>query len=104
MTCPLCRQEADVPDGDAAKFPTNFLLKELIEEEAKKEQLTAAGSAFTCTCCEARSTVAAKCDDCNQYLCTDGMGAHKRFAALRNHKILTLEAPTQVNKKQKKLY
>ncbi|XP_072043016.1 uncharacterized protein [Amphiura filiformis] len=91
IACPLCRQQAVVPDQDATKFPTNFLLRELIEEESKREQLLQKDSGFTCTCCDNKSAVQGKCDNCNQYLCADGVYAHKRLSILRDHKVLVFD-------------
>ncbi|XP_072043017.1 uncharacterized protein [Amphiura filiformis] len=92
IACPLCRQQAVVPGRDATKFPTNFLLRELIEEESKREQLFQKDSGFTCTCCDNKSQVEGKCETCNQYLCEDGVNAHKRDDALRDHKVIVFDA------------
>ena len=91
VSCPLCRQEAIVPDEDAAKFPTNFHLTELIENEALREKLTGGLTTFTCTCCGNKLRVVGKCDTCNQYLCKDGREAHEVVAAWRNHTFTIFE-------------
>ena len=86
-----------MPDGDATKFPTNFLVAELIEHEALREKFAAGGISFTCTCCGNKSSVVAKCDTCNQYLCEDGRDAHKAVAAWRKHTVTTFEISAEVN-------
>ena len=94
VTCPQCREEATVPDGDATKFKSNFHLQELVEEEALREQLTGTtNNKFTCTCCDgdAQTKAMGKCQDCNHYLCSSGIDAHQRFPALRKHVILVFE-------------
>ena len=91
VSCPLCRQEATVPDGDAAKFPTNFHLTELIENEALREKFAEEGTTFTCTCCGNKLRVVGKCDTCNQYLCKNGREAHEVVAAWRDHTVTIFE-------------
>ncbi|XP_072027470.1 uncharacterized protein [Amphiura filiformis] len=94
ISCPLCRQESNVPEGDVNKLKSNFHLQELIEEEALQEQLTANESnKFTCTCCEGdeQTKAVGKCEECNHYLCSMSMEAHRKFPALRKHNILPFE-------------
>ena len=93
-SCPQCRQKTIVPDGDAAKFPTDFHLKELVEEDAIREKATAGGD-FTCTCCDNQSPVVAKCVKCRNYLCGNGLAKHRQSANLRTHKVVIFEVNTE---------
>ena len=93
-TCPQCRQKTRVPDGDPAKFPTDFHLKELVEEDAIREKATAGGD-FTCTCCDNQSPVVAKCAKCRYYLCDNGLAKHRQSANLQTHKIVIFEVNTE---------
>ena len=91
--CPLCKQKTSVPKGGATEFPTDFHLRELVEEDAMRHQLTGTEIEFSCTCCDVgkQSKVVAKCQDCKHYICSSGMSAHKRFSGLHEHSLLMLD-------------
>ncbi|XP_072016146.1 uncharacterized protein [Amphiura filiformis] len=97
LSCPLCRKPFPVPDGDATQFPTNFHLKELVEEEATQQQVAGGGAEFSCTCCDMgkQSRVMAKCQDCKLYICGTGLEAHQKFPGLKEHDILIFEMNTE---------
>ncbi|XP_072016277.1 uncharacterized protein [Amphiura filiformis] len=93
ISCPLCKKESSVPTDDVRQFPTDFHLKELVEEEASKQQLSGGEVEFSCTCCEMgkQSRVVAKCQDCKHYICDSGVSAHKSDEKLRQHKLLLFD-------------
>ena len=97
ISCPLCRKSFPVPDGDATQFPTNFHLKELVEEEATQHAASTGGVEFSCTCCDVgkQTKVMAKCQDCKLYICSTGLEAHERFPMLKGHNVLMLEVAVE---------
>ncbi|XP_072015716.1 uncharacterized protein [Amphiura filiformis] len=101
ISCPLCRKESSVPKGGVRQFPTDFHLKELVEEEASKQQLTGGEVEFSCTCCEMgkQSRAVAKCQDCKHYICDTGLSAHKSDEKLRQHKLLLFDVAKGENTK-----
>ena len=101
ITCPLCRKQSSVPKGDVTQFPTDFHLKELVEEAAAKQQVSGNEVEFSCTCCEMgkQSRVVAKCQECKHYICSSGLSAHKSDEKLRQHKLLLFEVNGEVSVK-----
>ena len=99
VSCPICRNKTTIPKDDVTQFPTDFHLRELVEEEAMRHQLTGTEIEFSCTCCDVgkQSKVVAKCQDCKHYICSSGLSAHKRSSSLSDHAILIFDGSAEVS-------
>ncbi|XP_072042959.1 E3 ubiquitin-protein ligase TRIM45-like [Amphiura filiformis] len=91
LACPLCKERIEVPNGDASKFKSNFHLKELVEEVVLTDKVTKHSTEIVCNSCDEELVAVSKCLDCDQYLCSPCLKAHKRFPALREHAIATFD-------------
>ncbi|XP_072042961.1 E3 ubiquitin-protein ligase TRIM56-like [Amphiura filiformis] len=91
LACPLCKERIEVPNGDASTFKSNFHLKELVEEVVLTDEVTKHSTEIVCNCCDEELVAVSKCLDCDQYLCSPCLKAHRRFSALREHAIATFD-------------
>ncbi|XP_072042962.1 uncharacterized protein [Amphiura filiformis] len=91
LACPLCKERIEVPNGDASTFKSNFHLKELVEEVVLTDEVTKHSTEIICNCCDEELVAVSKCLDCDQYLCSPCLKAHRRFSALREHAIATFD-------------
>ncbi|XP_041453637.1 E3 ubiquitin-protein ligase TRIM56-like [Lytechinus variegatus] len=88
LTCPVCRQDANVPGNDVCNFPTNLIVKSLIEDfkrrsDAKAERIKESGATTiqTCTVCDGDNQDIATyyCQNCSEFLCEDCLQHHNRY-------------------------
>ncbi|XP_038058536.1 tripartite motif-containing protein 45-like [Patiria miniata] len=95
ITCPLCQRQTILPEGGVAKLNKNYTLMSLVDEVSKQEQIlkgaeTEGPAVVVCQACDEENEATVQCTDCEQFLCQYCLKAHQRWAALRNHKIITL--------------
>nr|XP_054775016.1 tripartite motif-containing protein 3-like [Lytechinus pictus] len=88
LTCPVCRQDANVPGNDVSNFPTNLIVKSLVEDfkrrsDAKAERIKGDGGTTiqTCTVCDGDEQDIATyyCQNCSEFLCEDCLQHHNRY-------------------------
>lgn len=81
--CPVCKE----PFNDDSVIENVFIRKkaEVPEPDAQKEQM--------CTGCESNAA-ASYCRQCDDWLCTDCVTAHKRVRMTKDHQISSMEEAT----------
>ncbi|XP_041457329.1 E3 ubiquitin-protein ligase TRIM33-like [Lytechinus variegatus] len=88
LTCPVCRQDANVPGNDVSNFPTNLIVKSLVEDfkrrsDAKAERIKGDGEIAiqTCTVCDGDDQDIATyyCQNCSEFICEDCLQHHNRY-------------------------
>ncbi|XP_041453640.1 E3 ubiquitin-protein ligase TRIM33-like [Lytechinus variegatus] len=88
LTCPVCHQDANVPGNDVSNFPTNLIVKSLVEDfkrrsDAKAERIKGSGATAiqTCTVCDGDDQDIATyyCQNCSEFLCEDCLQHHNRY-------------------------
>nr|XP_054774987.1 E3 ubiquitin-protein ligase TRIM56-like [Lytechinus pictus] len=88
LTCPVCRQDANVIGNDVCNFPTNLIVKSLVEDfkrrsDAKAERIKGSGTTAiqTCTVCDGDDQDIATyyCQNCSEFLCEDCLQYHNRY-------------------------
>ncbi|XP_041457331.1 E3 ubiquitin-protein ligase TRIM56-like [Lytechinus variegatus] len=82
LTCPVCRQVARVPGNDVSNFPTNLIVKSLVEDfkrraDAKAERIK--GALQACTVCDDEDAAEYYCQNCSEFLCEDCMQHHNKY-------------------------
>ena len=87
LSCPVCRNEYQLPDGGVNGLPDNFFVNSIIDFIGRKRQVSA--TALTCHGCENEASY--YCQNCEEELCFDCAGAHRRLRLTKNHKLTSLE-------------
>nr|XP_054774998.1 E3 ubiquitin-protein ligase TRIM56-like [Lytechinus pictus] len=104
IRCPVCRQGVTVPRNDVSNFPTNQIVKSLVEDfkrrsDAKAERIKGSGAIAiqTCTVCHGDDQDLATyyCQNCTEFLCEDCLQHHDRYKRNAYHdtvKVRDIEA------------
>nr|XP_054775027.1 E3 ubiquitin-protein ligase TRIM23-like [Lytechinus pictus] len=88
IRCPVCRQDANVLGNDVCNFPTNLIVKSLVEDfkrrsDAKAERIKGSGATAiqACTVCDGDDQDIATyyCQNCSEFLCEDCLQHHNRY-------------------------
>ncbi|XP_063959753.1 E3 ubiquitin-protein ligase TRIM33-like [Lytechinus pictus] len=83
LTCPLCRIETNVVDGNVANIKTNVPVKSLVDDVRNSKQL--------CEMCDEQSRAAHFCCDCGKNMCNACLQAHNNWKPHLNHKVVSVE-------------
>uniref|UniRef100_A0A1X7UGR5 Uncharacterized protein n=2 Tax=Amphimedon queenslandica TaxID=400682 RepID=A0A1X7UGR5_AMPQE len=92
LSCPTCRHCTELPEEGVGAFPVAFHvnnLKEiysLMKKVANPQQVTC----DNCTTADATGY----CKDCSQFLCTECISTHKKWALFANHQLTSLDEVT----------
>ena len=96
FTCPECRRDTVLPQGNVDNLPTAFFVNRLKEVHSKLKQ---AGSQTDAKCDMCSSAVVkAFCQHCAQYICDKCINAHQRMKIFYGHKIISLQEVAHVGK------
>ena len=94
VSCPVCLQKTDVPNGGVRKLPDNYLLTNLIDifERRKSD----AAKAPTCEICTSSTKFSkhfaiSKCLDCNKVLCRSCCDTHTATKVTQSHHLVDIE-------------
>eukprot|EP00057_Strongylocentrotus_purpuratus_P005056 XP_003730096.1 PREDICTED: tripartite motif-containing protein 2 [Strongylocentrotus purpuratus] len=87
LSCPVCRNEYELPQAGVHSLPDNFFVNSIIDFIGRKRQASA--TALTCHGCE--NEASHYCTNCEEELCFDCAGAHRRLRLTKNHKLTTLD-------------
>ncbi len=92
IKCPMCQESIIVPRNGAQAFPSNFQLRQIVEEAAMHDSLLKDAKVM-CDCHEGgeESEAVARCFECNEYLCVSGVDSHGRYKQLKSHPVASLE-------------
>ena len=89
LTCPLCQEDITLPKDGVDGLRDNFFINQLKERKAIRKM---GAVKMTCICCgTTEQVVAARCIDCNGFLCQHCVASHTRLAPLKSHSVYTLE-------------
>ncbi|XP_071499008.1 tripartite motif-containing protein 2-like [Diadema antillarum] len=87
LSCPVCRKEYQLPANGVSALPDNFFVNSIIDFIGRKRQASA--NAQLCNGCE--NEASHYCQDCEEELCFDCAGAHRRLRVTKSHKLTTLD-------------
>ena len=92
LSCPTCRHRTELPGGGAGAFPIAFTLNNFIEVHSLLKKVSDPQQ-VTCDNCNAANATG-YCKDCSKFLCQRCMDAHKIWAPIAHHKIISLDEVT----------
>jgi hypothetical protein len=99
MPCPLCRQPFTIPRGGFAELPSNFLIKQLQEEQRSQnagDPKHIYSNSYTCDLCtsvydnEYREAMM-YCEDCDQKICESCSKRHSKQKFAEKHRLITIK-------------
>ena len=89
ITCPKCRRESRVPNGNLNMLPTSFRINSLLDVLAIKEHVT---SAVKCGNCHNKGFKNFYCFHCYAFWCeTNCINLHNGIRANKEHRVLALK-------------
>ena len=93
IVCPLCREEHLLPEGGAGKLLTSFTFTNLVQvlEVHEADQSGSSDKKLTCENGLDSNPAAARCLDCDAYLCSSCVELHIKQISSRNHEVVTLD-------------
>ncbi len=91
LTCPSCYKIT--PDCTPSQLPRHIKKDRDAMLVKTQEQLS---SEDTCGSCEEKSVLEAFCEDCGSLICSGCVDSHKRFKAMKGHKIVQLDQSCQL--------
>ncbi|XP_072015348.1 E3 ubiquitin-protein ligase TRIM45-like [Amphiura filiformis] len=87
--CPLCQEKNPLPPAGVDGFRDNFFINQMKE---RKAIFTIGQVIMPCTSCGTTDRqVAARCVDCNGFLCQQCVHSHETLAPLKVHTVFTLD-------------
>ena len=92
LSCPTCRHRTELPGGGAGGFPVAFTLNNLKEIYSLMKKVSDPQQVTCDNCTTANAT--GYCKECNQFLCTECIGMHKKWARFASHQIASLDEVT----------
>ena len=98
LSCPTCRYRTELPKEGAGAFPVAFHLNNLQKIYSGMKKV-ADPQKVTCNNCNAANATG-YCKDCGQFLCTECISTHKKWALFANHQLISLDEVTTSQLKQ----
>ena len=92
LSCPTCRHRTELPGGGAGAFPIAFTLNNLKDVHSLLKKVSDPQQVTCDNCTTANAT--GYCKECNQFLCTECIGMHKKWARFASHQIASLDEVT----------
>ncbi|XP_071952506.1 uncharacterized protein [Antedon mediterranea] len=86
LTCPMCRQEFQVPSNGVDGLPSSYFINQLLEYTKETKENVA--SVKSCVMCNKAAT--AHCMECSAYLCKQCGENHCKILPCRDHKVMSL--------------
>eukprot|EP00057_Strongylocentrotus_purpuratus_P005596 XP_003731345.1 PREDICTED: tripartite motif-containing protein 45-like [Strongylocentrotus purpuratus] len=82
LSCPVCRKETVVTDGEVSRLQTNLTVRALVEDVQTQVQV--------CSNCDSEDKALAVvyCKDCGDYLCESCKKMHSKWAKFSGHSIV----------------
>jgi len=90
ITCPECRQDVKIVDGDVGKLQPNFWVSNFMTL-LRMQDSTSTGKSLICELCDSGDSGVSRCTNCSVFMCEFCVTAHKRINTFKGHKILSLE-------------
>ncbi|XP_065888508.1 E3 ubiquitin-protein ligase TRIM71-like [Dysidea avara] len=88
VCCPLCR--VPLPQDEITFIPTNFTINRLVEIYGKRRMVGKASVETKCGSCEEVLQVITWCMECEDPLCHDCTGIHKKVKAYKLHETVPI--------------
>ena len=92
LSCPTCRHCTELPEEGAGAFPVAFHVNNLKEIYSLMKKV-ADPQHVTCENCTTANATG-YCKDCSQFLCTECISMHKKWALFSNHELTSLDEVT----------
>ena len=92
LSCPTCRHCTELPKEGAGAFPVAFTLNNLKEIHSLMKKVADPQQVTCDNCTTANAT--GYCKDCSQFLCTECISMHKKWALFANHELTSLDEVT----------
>uniref|UniRef100_A0A1X7UGU0 RING-type domain-containing protein n=1 Tax=Amphimedon queenslandica TaxID=400682 RepID=A0A1X7UGU0_AMPQE len=92
LSCPTCRHCTELPEEGAGAFPVAFHVNNLKEIYSLMKKV-ADPQQVTCNNCTTANATG-YCKDCSQFLCTECISMHKKWALFANHQVTSLDEVT----------
>ena len=92
LSCPTCRHCTELPEEGAGAFPVAFTLNNLKEIYSLMKKVADPQQVTCDNCTTANAT--GYCKDCNQFLCTECISTHRKWAVFANHELTSLDEVT----------
>ena len=92
LSCPTCRHCTELPEEGAGAFPVAFTLNNLKEIYSLMKKVADPQQVTCDNCTTANAT--GYCKDCSQFLCTECISMHKKWALFANHQLTSLDEVT----------
>ncbi|XP_011681116.2 uncharacterized protein LOC105446250 [Strongylocentrotus purpuratus] len=83
LTCPICRSETFVKDGNVLNLNTNVPLKSLIDDVRNSQQV--------CETCDSNSRAVHFCCECGKKMCNTCLENHKKWPLNDKHRVVRVE-------------
>ena len=92
LSCPTCRHCTELPEEGAGAFPVAFHVNNLKEIYSLMKKVADPQQVTCDNCTTANAT--GYCKDCSQFLCTECISMHKKWALFANHELTSLDEVT----------
>uniref|UniRef100_A0A1X7VAH1 RING-type domain-containing protein n=1 Tax=Amphimedon queenslandica TaxID=400682 RepID=A0A1X7VAH1_AMPQE len=92
LSCPTCRHCTELAEEGAGAFPVAFTLNNLKEIYSLMKKVADPQQVTCDNCTSANAT--GYCKDCSQFLCTECISMHKKWALFANHQLTNLDEVT----------
>ena len=90
FSCPECRADIFLPQGDPDQLPTAFFINRMKDVHAKLEKVEGKVEA-KCEMCSDGVVATAFCRHCVDFICEDCVKSHQKLKVFAGHKVSSLE-------------
>lgn len=98
ITCPECRRDTKIIDGDVGKLQSNFWVNNFMSLLSIEEK-GSSGNALPCENCNTGDQAVSRCTECSVNMCDFCVTAHRRVNATSGHQILSISEVQKLGSK-----
>ncbi|KAL9976173.1 hypothetical protein ACROYT_G013435 [Oculina patagonica] len=99
ITCPECRQDVKIVNGDVGKLQPNFWVNNFMTLLSMQDSTSSAGKPLICEHCDSGDPAVSRCTECCVFMCKFCVTAHKRINTTKGHQIMSLDEVKQLGSK-----
>ncbi|XP_022794828.1 tripartite motif-containing protein 45-like [Stylophora pistillata] len=100
VTCPECRQDVKITEGDVEKLQSNFWVNNFMTLLSMQDSnMASSQNTLLCDHCDSGDPAVSRCTNCCVFMCEFCVTAHKRITATRSHEIFSLQEVRKVGSK-----